>query len=33
MTGAKRGGGTGKGETTQDSDGAGTRHRLGRAVA
>jgi hypothetical protein len=32
MTGAKRGGGAGKGETTQDADGGGTRHRVGRGV-
>ena len=32
MTGARRGGGTGKAESTQDSDGGGTRHRVGRGV-
>jgi hypothetical protein len=32
LTGARRGGGTGKTESTQDSDGGGTRHRVGRGV-
>jgi hypothetical protein len=32
MTGARRGGGRGKTEQTQDSDGGGTRHRVGRGV-
>jgi hypothetical protein len=32
MTGARRGGGAGKTESTQDADGGGTRHRVGRGV-
>ena len=32
MTGARRGGGVGKAETTQEPDGAGVRHRVGRGV-
>ena len=32
ITGAKRGGGTGKPEATHDSDGGSVRHRVGRGV-
>jgi hypothetical protein len=32
LTGAKRGGGSGKSVATEDSDGASTRHRVGRGV-
>ena len=32
MTGAKRGGGSEKAVATHDSDGASTRHRVGRGV-
>jgi len=32
ITGAKRGGGTGKPEATHDADGGSVRHRVGRGV-